>query len=98
MLVHRFVAVDAATFAGSLLTLQGAGAYDAAVHCASVSAARRLLQQQHYGVADSSLQPRSPLGYRCGPSSQVAGVPFAAQMLLQPSEVYSVALPHKNTA
>lgn len=32
--------------AGSLLTLQGAGAYDAAVHCASVSAARRILQQQ----------------------------------------------------
>lgn len=31
---------DAAT--GSLLTLQGAGAYDAAVHCASVSAARRM--------------------------------------------------------
>lgn len=31
---------------GALLTLQGAGAYDAAVHCASVSAARRLLQQQ----------------------------------------------------
>ncbi|KAG2441390.1 hypothetical protein HYH02_009979 [Chlamydomonas schloesseri] len=30
------------TAAGSLLTLQGAGAYDAAVHCASVSAARRL--------------------------------------------------------
>ncbi|KAK9815859.1 hypothetical protein WJX72_010869 [[Myrmecia] bisecta] len=30
---------------GSLLTLQGAGAYDAAVHCASVSAARRILQQ-----------------------------------------------------
>ncbi len=27
--------------AGSLLTLQGAGAYDAAVHCAAVSAARR---------------------------------------------------------
>ncbi|KXZ53526.1 hypothetical protein GPECTOR_7g976 [Gonium pectorale] len=27
---------------GSLLTLQGAGAYDAAVHCASVSAARRI--------------------------------------------------------
>lgn len=30
--------------AGSLLTLQGAGAYDAAVHCASVSAARRTIQ------------------------------------------------------
>ena len=58
------VAVDAQTFAGSLLTLQGAGAYDAAVHCASVSAARRLLQQQHYGVAETSLQPRSPLGFR----------------------------------
>ena len=32
------------TTPGSLLTLQGAGAYDAAVHCASVSAARRLMQ------------------------------------------------------
>lgn len=32
----------AAAEAGTLLTLQGAGAYDAAVHCASVSAARRL--------------------------------------------------------
>ena len=31
----------------SLLTLQGAGAYDAAVHCASVSAARRI--QSHRG-------------------------------------------------
>jgi len=36
---------------GSLLTLQGPGAYDAAVHCATVSAARRMMsseqQQQH---------------------------------------------------
>ncbi|KAK9838039.1 hypothetical protein WJX74_010289 [Apatococcus lobatus] len=32
---------------GSLLTLQGAGAYDAAVHCASVSAARRMEQQRY---------------------------------------------------
>lgn len=31
-------------FAASLLTLQGAGAYDAAVHCASVSAAKRMSQ------------------------------------------------------
>jgi hypothetical protein len=30
---------------GSLLTLQGPGAYDAAVHCASLSAARRLSNQ-----------------------------------------------------
>ena len=39
--------MDAASIAGSLLTLQGAGAYDAAVHCASVSAARRMLQQRY---------------------------------------------------
>ena len=43
----------------SLLTLQGAGAYDAAVHCASVSAARRI--QSHRGdtptQAGSSLRP-----------------------------------------
>lgn len=32
--------------AGEKLTLQGADAYDAAVHCASVSAARRIKQQQ----------------------------------------------------
>lgn len=41
---------------GSLLTLQGAGAYDAAVHCASVSAARRILSARgdtptHYQAA-----------------------------------------------
>lgn len=34
--------LPAAVDNGSLLTLQGSGAYDAAVHCASVSAARRL--------------------------------------------------------
>jgi hypothetical protein len=34
----------AAGVAGSYLTLQGPGAYDAAVHCASVSAARRNMQ------------------------------------------------------
>ncbi|GMH33955.1 hypothetical protein BSKO_01789 [Bryopsis sp. KO-2023] len=32
--------------AGNLLTLQGAGAYDAAVYCASVSAARRQMQSR----------------------------------------------------
>lgn len=30
----------------SLLTLQGAGAYDAAVHCAAISAAKRLAMRQ----------------------------------------------------
>ena len=86
--VALFPAVDATTFAGSLLTLQGAGAYDAAVHCASVSAARRLLQQQHYGVADSSLQPRSPLGYRCGCSGTGSSAPLFAR---QPN---SLSIPH----
>ncbi len=37
-----FGSQEPVTNAGSLLTLQGAGAYDAAVHCASVSAARRI--------------------------------------------------------
>ena len=45
---------------GSLLTLQGAGAYDAAVHCASVSAARRLLQQRYMG---DMLQAAGPYRY-----------------------------------
>jgi hypothetical protein len=43
---------------GSLLTLQGAGAYDAAVHCASVSAARRAAS------GGSTPAPRSPCGAR----------------------------------
>ncbi|CAK0738761.1 hypothetical protein CVIRNUC_001089 [Coccomyxa viridis] len=47
----------------SLLTLQGAGAYDAAVHCASVSAARRIMSHRgdtptHAG--SSSRQPFDP--------------------------------------
>jgi hypothetical protein len=42
--------------AGSLLTLQGAGAYDAAVHCASVSAARRITQHSPGGTP----MPESP--------------------------------------
>ena len=57
---------------GSLLTLQGAGAYDAAVHCASVSAARRLtspgpsrttsaLSDMH-GAVPGTPPPLSPAG------------------------------------
>lgn len=47
---------------GSLLTLQGAGAYDAAVHCASVSAARRILSARgdtptHYQAAAAGGHP-----------------------------------------
>ena len=46
---HLTVANTAASglvHVGALLTLQGPGAYDAAVHCASVSAARRIQQQR----------------------------------------------------
>jgi hypothetical protein len=49
---------------GSLLTLQGAGAYDAAVHCASVSAARRILSSQRgetpTHVAGHPMRPFDP--------------------------------------
>lgn len=55
---------DAQALASSLLTLQGAGAYDAAVHCASVSAARRLLQQQQAGGPDGQQPPPNDAGYR----------------------------------
>lgn len=40
--------------AGALLTLQGAGAYDAAVHCASVSAARRMASQPSSTASEGS--------------------------------------------
>ncbi len=40
---------------GSLLTLQGPGAYDAAVHCASLSAARRLSNHPPTPLRTSSL-------------------------------------------
>lgn len=47
---------------GSLLTLQGAQAYDAAVYCASVSAAKRQLHQQvrrvpQHAMLTSNLEP-----------------------------------------
>ncbi|KAK9804179.1 hypothetical protein WJX73_009336 [Symbiochloris irregularis] len=54
------------THVGPLLTLQGAGAYDAAVHCASVSAARRILQSagspegQPAVVGQASIPPLDP--------------------------------------
>lgn len=61
--------------ANSLLTLQGPGAYDAAVHCASVSAARRNLQSQSLisqsSTASSSTSSSafSSLGSSSGASS-----------------------------
>lgn len=56
--------VDAASIAGSLLTLQGAGAYDAAVHCASVSAARRMLQQRY--LSEMLPMAAGAGAFRCG--------------------------------
>lgn len=46
---------------GNLLTLQGPGAYDAAVYCASVSAARRQMQARHSNRAASSPNLMSPV-------------------------------------
>ena len=61
--------------AGSLLTLQGPGAYDAAVHCASVSAARRLVTPPHSRalsmtseVGGCPMTPQSPFGLSRVPS------------------------------
>lgn len=45
---------------GSLLTLQGPGAYDAAVYCASVSAARRQLNQSSSTQDTSSTSQNNP--------------------------------------
>ncbi|KAL4422123.1 hypothetical protein ABPG77_003408 [Micractinium sp. CCAP 211/92] len=57
---------------GSLLTLQGSGAYDAAVHCASVSAARRLTSpgvsrtasavEEYAASLPATPPPAAPLG------------------------------------
>lgn len=52
---------------GSLLTLQGRGAYNAAVHCAAISATRRHLQQgSNFGSSVVSAGTISPS--RSGPS------------------------------
>uniref|UniRef100_A0A383V3F1 RING-CH-type domain-containing protein n=1 Tax=Tetradesmus obliquus TaxID=3088 RepID=A0A383V3F1_TETOB len=70
---------------GSLLTLSGPGAYDAAVHCASVSAARRSTSGSG-STTDSASgsttgEPHShPLG---GPSSAPASPTHAARQQLQ---------------
>lgn len=65
---------------GSLLTLQGSGAYDAAVHCASVSAARRLTSpgvSRTVSAAEEltmslpgTPQPGAPLGGAAGASPE----------------------------
>jgi hypothetical protein len=80
--------------AGSLLTLQGPGAYDAAVHCASVSAARRMTTPTPSRTVSSASEmlgangphtPRSPLSLAT--SGQLGGV------FETPSPFDSAALP-----
>ena len=58
-------AVEATT--GALLTLQGAGAYDAAVHCASVSAARRMTSPGPSRTASTMSGERSSRDWEGGP-------------------------------
>ena len=70
--------------AASLLTLQGPGAYDAAVHCASVSAARRML---HGG----SPEPGSHRGQPCTPGTE--GMPVRHAGAESPAAQVSFALP-----
>lgn len=61
------------THIGSLLTLQGAGAYDAAVHCASVSAARRSLHPTSSGsLGSASSFPMHQLRTHSSPSTPVS--------------------------
>lgn len=78
--------IKSAANTGSLLTLQGAGAYDAAVHCASVSAARRMLMQHGFrggaapehdgdvnGLPSAPCTPRGEGGMRMAPSTPSPG-------------------------
>lgn len=53
-------AVSLSSSAGSLLTLSGPGAYDAAVHCASVSAARRSLSGDSNSSSSSGADSPMP--------------------------------------
>lgn len=55
-----------AALAAALLTLQGPGAYDAAVHCASISAARRALAASRTAANSHSLPPPQHARQRAG--------------------------------
>ena len=65
--------------AASLLTLQGPGAYDAAVHCASVSAARRMM---HGGAPEG---PHAHRSQSMPSTSSAEGVPVR-QALTEPPQ------------
>ncbi|KAL4451767.1 hypothetical protein ABPG75_007429 [Micractinium tetrahymenae] len=78
-----FTCDEPTTDNGSLLTLQGSGAYDAAVHCASVSAARRLTSPGVSRTASAAEEfaaslpatppPAAPLGGAAAASPESAG-------------------------
>lgn len=71
---HAPHSVPLAADNGSLLTLQGSGAYDAAVHCASVSAARRLTSPGVSRTASAAEGASGPgLGRLCC-AARVSGV------------------------
>ena len=53
----------------SLLTLQGAGAYDAAVHCASVSAARRIMSHRGDTPTHAGSSSRQPFDQQHHPNT-----------------------------
>lgn len=63
--------------AGSLMTLRGAGAYDAAVHCACVSAEKR--QGQARAPASTCLSPACPRLLQGGDAEQLRGSELPAQ-------------------
>lgn len=78
-----FTCDEPSTDNGSLLTLQGSGAYDAAVHCASVSAARRLTSP---GVSRtvSAAEEFMSLPSTPGPINSMGGAAAASPEALSP--------------
>ncbi|KAK2079885.1 hypothetical protein QBZ16_002280 [Prototheca wickerhamii] len=77
---------------GGLVTLQGPGAYDAAVHCASISAARRLANGQGWRADNISVWSggAAPLGLEAAPRRRrMQGLSRRMRMAFQ--EVFQAA-------
>jgi hypothetical protein len=79
--------------AGALLTLSGPGAYDAAVHCASVSAARRVVTPDQQQQGNNLLTPgggcSSPSGTTTGATGSAvgSGTPEPTSLMMPPPPV-----------
>lgn len=88
---------------GSLLTLQGAGAYDAAVHCAALSAARRATcpggtdhhHSQHGPIRTSSLPVNFDRDMRSEGIEEPEGVEYASYDDSRPCGFYQPATPEQ---